>query len=86
MQGASHQADATTERRWRHTTFPRHGELTGQVNSKPVDSDSATEGSAAEEESEDVGPSQQRAFDLVKDEPSKTPVLVLYDPNRETTS
>ena len=31
------------------------------------------------------GPSQQRAFDLVKDELSKTPVLALYDPNRETT-
>ena len=30
------------------------------------------------------GPSQQRAFDLVKDELSKTPVLALYDPNRET--
>ena len=33
----------------------------------------------------DVGPSQQRAFDLVKDELSKTPVLALYDPNRKTT-
>ena len=33
----------------------------------------------------DWGPSQQRAFDLVKDELSKTPVLALYDPNRETT-
>ena len=31
------------------------------------------------------GPSQQRAFDLVKDELSKTPVLALYDPNRGTT-
>ena len=31
------------------------------------------------------GPSQQRAFDLVKDELSKTPVLALYDQNRETT-
>ena len=31
------------------------------------------------------GPSQQRAFNLVKDELSKTPVLALYDPNRETT-
>ena len=31
------------------------------------------------------GPSQQRAFDLVKDELGKTPVLALYDPNRETT-
>ena len=31
------------------------------------------------------GPSHQRAFDLVKDELSKTPVLALYDPNRETT-
>ena len=31
------------------------------------------------------GPSQQRAFDLVKDELSKTRVLALYDPNRETT-
>ena len=31
------------------------------------------------------GPSQQRAFDLVKDELSKTPVLALYDPNREST-
>ena len=31
------------------------------------------------------GPSQQRTFDLVKDELSKTPVLALYDPNRETT-
>ena len=29
------------------------------------------------------GESQQRAFDLVKDELSKTPVLALYDPNRE---
>ena len=29
------------------------------------------------------GPSQQRAFDLVKDELSKTPVLALYDPNRD---
>ena len=33
----------------------------------------------------DGGPSQQRAFDLVKDELSKTPVLALYDQNRETT-
>ena len=31
------------------------------------------------------GPIQQRAFDLVKIELSKTPVLALYDPNRETT-
>ena len=31
------------------------------------------------------GPSRQRAFDLVKDELSKTPVLALYDPIRETT-
>ena len=31
-------------------TLPRHGEPTGQVNSKPVDSDSANDGSAAEEE------------------------------------
>ena len=31
------------------------------------------------------GPSQQRAFDLVKDELSKTPMLALYDPHRETT-
>ena len=30
------------------------------------------------------GPNQQRVFDLVKDELSKTPVLALYDPNRET--
>ena len=30
-------------------------------------------------------PSQQRAFDLVKDELNKTPVLALYDPNREST-
>ena len=31
------------------------------------------------------GPSQQSAFDFMKDELSKTPVLALYDPNRETT-
>ena len=31
------------------------------------------------------GPSQQRAFDLAKDELSKTPELALYDPERETT-
>ena len=36
-------------------------------------------------ESVDVGTSQQRAFDLVKDELNKTPLLALYDPNRETT-
>ena len=55
------------------------------VYSKPVDSDSATEGSAAEDESVDVGPSQQRAFDLLKDELSKTPVLALCDTTRDTT-
>ena len=31
------------------------------------------------------GPNQQRAFNLVKDKLSKTHVLALYDPNRETT-
>ena len=30
-------------------------------------------------------PSQQRAFDLLKDELSKTPVLALYDANLEKT-
>ena len=30
-------------------------------------------------------PSQQRAFDQVNDELGKTPMLVLYDPKRETT-
>ena len=30
-------------------------------------------------------PGQQRAFDLVDDELGKTPMLVLYDPKRETT-
>ena len=66
-------------------TRPRHGEPTGQVHSKPVDSDSAAEGSTAHEESVDVGPSQQRAFAIAKDELSKKPVLALYDPNQETT-
>ena len=32
------------------------------------------------------GPSQQRAFDIImKDELRETPVLTVYDPNRETT-
>ena len=31
------------------------------------------------------GPSQQRVFDLVKDELNKTPVLALFNPNRGTT-
>ena len=31
------------------------------------------------------GPSQQRVFDLVKGELGKTPLLALYDPNRNTT-
>ena len=44
------------------------------------------QGSAAEEEPACTwGPSQQRAFDLVKDELSKTSVFVFYDPNREKT-
>ena len=43
------------QRHWRHQTLPRHGKPTGQVHSKPVDSDSAAEGSATEEESVDVG-------------------------------
>ena len=47
--------DEADDRRVDTPTLPRHGKPTRQVHSKPVDSDSAAEGSPTEEESVDVG-------------------------------